>query len=168
MSVCPLISFPKEKSIGETHLPSEGCLESTESELQELDDPGNITMKVGKTTEFPSFSTEIDLSSRLDIVPSLVQETAPKDALSPLYLQVILSTQGVCNYLNFITCVHFPHCYDKPIRNFIFFYLLYFVCRLLPWWLFMTYNSLAPLTETWIQSRFPPQSTKKANLIYMA
>ena len=85
-------SYPSQKRnlLGETQLPSEGCLENTESELQELDDPGNITMKIGKTNEFPSFSTEIDLSSRLDILPPLVQETAHKEALSPLFLQVVL------------------------------------------------------------------------------
>lgn len=64
LSVCPLISFPGEKSIWETQLPSEGCLENMESELGELDYPGNITMKMRPTNESPPFSTEIDLPSR--------------------------------------------------------------------------------------------------------
>ena len=54
-------------------------MENTESEPGELDDPGNIIMKIRQANEFLFFSTEIDLSGRLDSLPSLVQETAHKD-----------------------------------------------------------------------------------------
>lgn len=90
MSTCPLISFPGEKSIWETQLPSEHCLENTESELGELDYPGNIIMRIWQTDESPSFSPGLDLSSRLNIFSSLVQETAHKNAFSLLFFQVIL------------------------------------------------------------------------------
>lgn len=60
-------------------------MENTESEPGELGDPGNIIMKIRQANEFPFFSTEIDLSGRLDSLPSLVQETAHKDALPSLF-----------------------------------------------------------------------------------
>lgn len=90
MSTCPLISFPGEKSIWETQLPSEHCLENTESELGELDYPGNIIMRIWQTDESPSFSLKLDLSSRLNIFSSLVQETAHKNTFSLLFFQVVL------------------------------------------------------------------------------
>lgn len=78
LSSCPLISFPGEKSIWETQLPSKGCLENTESELGELDYPGNIIMKIQQTHESPSFSTGIDLSSKLDILPTYCRKLLRK------------------------------------------------------------------------------------------
>lgn len=118
MSVYPCISFPGEKSIWKIQLPSEGCLENAESWLGELDYPGNITMKIQQTNEPPPFPTEIGLPSRLNTLPSLVQETAHINALSPLFFRNLPPTQGFCNYLNFIILLHFMHCYNEPILNF--------------------------------------------------
>lgn len=133
MSVCPLISFPGEKSISETQLPSEGCLENTESELGKLDYPGNITMKIWQTNGSPPLSTEIDPPNRLTILPSLVQETVHKMSFHPYFSGKPPPTQA-CNYLNFIILLHFMYCYNKPISNFkLLLYLLDFAGRLLPW-----------------------------------
>lgn len=62
-------------------------MENTESEPGELDDSGNIIMNVRQANEFPFFSTEIGLLGRLDNLPSLVQATALKDALSLLFFR---------------------------------------------------------------------------------
>lgn len=141
MSICPCISFPGEKSIWKIQLPSEGCLENAESWLEKLNYPENTTMKIQQTNEPSHFPTEIDLPSRLNTLPSLVQETAYINALSPPFFRNPPVILGICVYLNFIILLHFMCCYNKPILNFkLLMYLWYFAGRLLPWWLFVTYN----------------------------
>lgn len=128
MSICPRISFPGEKSNWKIQLPSEGCLENAESWLGELDYPGNITMKTQQTNELPPFSTETDLPSRLNNLPSLVQETVHINTHSSgilLLLKVFVTTSISSFFISGIVITN-------QFSNFkLLLYLWYFAGRLL-------------------------------------
>lgn len=117
----------------------------------------NIIMKIWQNNEPPSFFTGIELSSRVNILSSLLQETAHKYAL--FFSGNPPPTRGVYNHLNFITILHFIHCYNKPVPSFkVLLYLLCFASRLLPWWVFVTYNSSLSPQKLWSNQGFPRES----------